>query len=65
MSTRNLTSHEQITEIRAEFYDEAVRVKANRSALERQMALNHINGLLDAYSVIKLELEPADGRGTE
>lgn len=63
MNTRELTPDEQATEIRAEFYDEAERFKANRSAPERQIALNHINALLDAYSVIKLEL--LNGRGTE
>jgi hypothetical protein len=60
-----LTPTQQIAEIKAEFYDEAEAFKRNRSPIERQQALNHINGLLDAYHIISVELCYADGLGSE
>lgn len=65
MSANELSPAEQIREIRAEFYDEAESFKNNRSKVERQIALNHINALLDAYHVIQLDLVPQDGMGVE
>jgi hypothetical protein len=65
MEPHILTPDQQIVEIREEFYDEAARFKANRSPIERQMALNHIHGLLDAYNIITVELAYQTGIGVE
>ena len=65
MTTHNLTVNEQLREISFEFYDEAEAFKIARSPIERQIALNHINALLDAYNVITVELAYTEGQGTE
>lgn len=65
MEARLLTVDEQVREIKDEFYTEASAYSRNRSDIERTMALNHVNALLDAYNVISLELMPGVVLGEE
>lgn len=55
MEAHELTPAQQYYEIRAEFFDEAEAFRVARSGIERQIALNHIDALLDAYSQIRQE----------
>jgi hypothetical protein len=55
MADHELTPPQQLYEIRAEFFDEAEAFRVARSGIERQIALNHIDALLDAYTQIRQE----------
>lgn len=55
MAANELTPAQQYYEIRSEFMDESEAFRVARSGIERQIALNHINALLDAYSEIRQE----------
>lgn len=59
--THELTLAEQAVEIREEFAEEATVYIETRS----KVVLNHINALLDAYNIIRVELAYADGMGIE
>lgn len=60
-----LSPGEQIVEIEAEFEDEAANYKLATTQGAKQVAMNHINALLDAYIDIRLELAYTEGMGVE
>lgn len=60
-----LTIDQQLYEIKQEWYEEAAAVKRNRSPIERQMALNHCDALLDAYFALTVEICYEQGKGNE
>lgn len=55
MEAHELTPAQQMYEIRAEFFSEAEAFSVARSGIERQIALNHIDALLDAYTQVRQE----------
>lgn len=60
-----LSLDRQLIEIREEFYEEAIAYGKHRSPIEDKIALNHINALLDAASVITVELCYEESKGRE
>ena len=57
-----LSLADQDREIRAEFIDESERAKTTPDPLTRLSALQHIDALLDAHNIIRVQLE---GQGNE
>lgn len=58
-----LSTEQQILELSHEFFDEARAVIANRSPIERQMALRHVDFILDSYN--DLTRQDDDGKSAE
>lgn len=58
-----MTAEQEVSQLKNEFYSEALLFARHRSPIEDQMVISRINNILDEYNEIELELVGEDGRG--